>query len=133
MEGLGTSWASLGVSPKLLLFLEGSHVQPCAQSGADDICPQWEAESEPVPRSVVAAVGSPCVNSAASSAGSGIHMLEGLFTRLRHGRVWWVQLMVYTAEQIHQGFSLRRIKIEEEYAKNLAKLSQNSLAAQEEG
>lgn len=30
-------------------------------------------------------------------------------------------------------FSLRRIKIEEEYAKNLAKLSQNSLAAQEEG
>ena len=30
-------------------------------------------------------------------------------------------------------FSLCRIKIEEEYAKNLAKLSQNSLAAQEEG
>uniref|UniRef100_A0A8D1WK14 F-BAR domain-containing protein n=1 Tax=Sus scrofa TaxID=9823 RepID=A0A8D1WK14_PIG len=30
-------------------------------------------------------------------------------------------------------FSLGRIKIEEEYAKNLAKLSQNSLAAQEEG
>lgn len=30
-------------------------------------------------------------------------------------------------------FSLRRIKIEEDYAKNLAKLSQNSLAAQEEG
>lgn len=29
--------------------------------------------------------------------------------------------------------SLCRIKIEEEYAKNLAKLSQNSLAAQEEG
>lgn len=41
--------------------------------------------------------------------------------------------MVYTAEQIHWGFSLCRIKIEEEYAKNLAKLSQNSLAAQEEG
>lgn len=30
-------------------------------------------------------------------------------------------------------FSSCRIKIEEEYAKNLAKLSQNSLAAQEEG
>ena len=41
--------------------------------------------------------------------------------------------MVYIEEQVHRGFSLRRIKIEEEYAKNLAKLSQNSLSAQEEG
>lgn len=30
-------------------------------------------------------------------------------------------------------FFFSRIKIEEEYAKNLSKLSQNSLAAQEEG
>lgn len=98
-----------------------------------DICQQWEAESEPVLYWVLATVGSPCVNRAASTTGSGTDMLEGLFTRLRHSRVSWVQLMVYTAEQIHRGFSFCRIKIEEEYAKNLAKLSQNSLAAQEEG
>lgn len=88
MEGLGTSWASLGVCPKLLMFLEGSHVPPCAWSGADDICQQWEAESEPVLYWVLATVGSPCVNRTASTTGSGTDMLEGLYkTEARQGVV----------------------------------------------
>lgn len=44
----------------------------------------------------------------------------------------WLLLSQRSTER-HWVFSLCRIKIEEEYAKNLAKLSQNSLAAQEEG
>lgn len=46
-----------------------------------------------------------------------------------HGRL----LLCQQSTERHWAFSLCRIKIEEEYAKNLAKLSQNSLAAQEEG
>lgn len=51
-KGWGTCWASLGVSHKLLLFLEDSHVQPGARSDADNICyphslEKWEAEFKP--------------------------------------------------------------------------------------
>lgn len=62
-------------------------------------------------------------------------------TYLQRSWFWWVDKRQgckfdsqSSTEELTCGvFSLGRIKIEEEYAKNLAKLSQNSLAAQEEG
>lgn len=125
MEGLGASWASLGVCHKFLLFLEDSHTQPCAWSGADNICQEWEAESKPCLYLVVVTLGSSCVSRAARATCSGTHTSTEVSSQ--------DQGMVYIAEKIYQVFFLCRIKIEEEYAKNLAKLSQNSLAAQEEG
>lgn len=122
-----------GSCHKRLLFLEDSHVQPCAWSGEDNICQKWEAESKPYLYSIVATLGSSSVSRAARPHALELICPEGLFTRPGHDRVQWIQAMIYIAEKIYQVFSLCRIKIEEEYAKNLAKLSQNSLAAQEEG
>jgi hypothetical protein len=60
----------------------------------------------------------------------GLLCLLGSFKQLTRG--WW-QVWPTVWHRWLRVLSLCRIKIEEEYAKNLAKLSQNSLAAQEEG
>lgn len=133
MERLGTSLASLEVCHKLLLFLEGSHVRSHAESGTDDFCRKWEAESKPFLYAVIVTVGPPSVGRAVRAICSGPPMSRGSLCKTEARQGVGVPPMVNTAEQTHWVFSLRRIKIEEEYAKNLAKLSQNSLAAQEEG
>jgi hypothetical protein len=87
------------------LFLEDSHAQPCARGGAGNNCYPYSLEKGD-------AESKPFLYPVAVTVSASF---------------------VSGSTERHWAFSLCRIKIEEEYAKNLAKLSQNSLAAQEEG